>query len=266
MTIVKPISIESPPDTAVLRKRVHQLGLHGLLARWDELALEPWVLRLVTLEEDERCRRSLERRLKKACIGNFKPIADFDWGWPRRVDREAIEDVVSLRTIDEGLNSVFLGPNGVGKTMILRNAAHQAALRGYTIRFCTASDMLADLAAQESSAALSRRLRRYCQPRVLCIDEVGYLSYSNRYADLLFEVVTRRYNEHRPILLSTNKPFAEWSQVFPSAACVVTLIDRLVHRAEIIEIDADSYRLKEAQERAAAKAAKRRSPRRSAGG
>jgi DNA replication protein DnaC len=259
-------SANAPVDTTELRKRVQQLGLYGLLAHWDELALEPWLLRLVTLEEQERCRRSLERRLKSACIGSFKPLADFDWAWPKKVDREAIEDVMSLRSLDEGLNAVFMGPNGVGKTMILRNVAHQATLRGCTVRFSTASDMLADLASQESSAALSRRLRRYCQPRLLCIDEVGYLSYSNRYADLLFEVVTRRYNEQRSILLSTNKPFAEWSQVFPNAACVVTLIDRLVHRAEIIEIDADSYRLKEAQERAASKAAKRRSRRRPAGG
>jgi DNA replication protein DnaC len=91
------------------------------------------------------------------------------------------------------------------------------------------------------------------------------LSYDNRYADLLFEVVTRRHNESRSILLSTNKPFAEWSQFFPHAACVVTLIDRLVHRAEIIDIDAESYRLKEAKERAAKKAATRGTRRRAAG-
>jgi DNA replication protein DnaC len=264
MTTADPVN--APVNTTELRKRIQQLGLYGLLARWDEIALEPWLSHMVTLEEQERCRRSLERRLKTACIGTFKPLADFDWAWPRKIDREAIEEVMSLRSLDEGHNAVFVGPNGVGKTMILRNVAHQATLRGHTVRFATASDMLADLAAQESSAALSRRLRRYCQPRLLCIDEVGYLSHSNRYADLLFEVVTRRYNEERSILLSTNKAFADWSQVFPNAACVVTLIDRLVHRAEIIEIDAESYRLKEAQERAAAKAAKRRSRRRPAGG
>ena len=89
-------------------------------------------------------------------------------------------------------------------------------------------------------------------PQLLCIDEVGYLSYDNRYADLLFEVVTRRYDAATPIVLSTNKAFAEWSEVFPHAACIVTLVDRLVHRSEIIEIDGDSYRLKEAKERAAA--------------
>lgn len=253
------------PDPRELFGRVQRLGLFGLLASWNEIAAEPWIERLVTLEEQERKRRSLERRLKTARIGNFKPIADFDWTWPKRVDREALEDLFSLRFVEEGFNAVLLGPNGVGKTMILRNLAHQATLRGHTVRFTTASDMLADLAAQESSAALSRRLRRYCQPRLLCIDEVGYLSYNNRYADLLFEVVTRRYDQPRSILLSTNKPFAEWSQVFPHAACVVTLIDRLVHRAEIVDIEADSYRLKEAKERAAKKTAARGTKRRAAG-
>ena len=83
---------------------------------------------------------------------------------------------------------------------------------------------------------------------MLCVDEVGYLSYNARYADLLFEVVTRRYDTQKPVLLSTNKAFSEWSEVFPHAACVVTLVDRLIHRAEVIDIEAESYRLKEAKE------------------
>jgi DNA replication protein DnaC len=264
MTTADPIPAPAP-DPRELFGRVQRLGFFGLLASWNEIASEPWLERLVALEEQERKRRSLERRIKTARIGTFKPIADFDWSWPKRIDREALDDLFSLRFVEEGINAVLLGPNGVGKTMILRNLAHQATLRGHTVRFTTASDMLADLAAQESSAALSRRLRRYCQPRLLCIDEVGYLSYNNRYADLLFEVVTRRYDQPRSILLSTNKPFAEWSQVFPHAACVVTLIDRLVHRAEIVDIDAESYRLKEAKERAAKKAAARGTRRRAAG-
>lgn len=215
-------------DTDALRDRVQRLGFFGLLASWNEIAHEPWLPQLVTIEEKERKRRSLERRLRAARIGAFKAMADFDWTWPSRVDREAIDDLLSLKLVDEGVNAVLIGPNGVGKTMILRNVAHEATLRGHTVRFTTASDMLSDLAAQESSAALARRLRRYVQPRLLCIDEVGYLSYDSRYADLLFEVVTRRYEAHKPVLLRTNKAFAEWSEVFPHAACVVTLVDRLL--------------------------------------
>ena len=184
-------------------------------------------------------------------------MADFDWSWPHKIDREAVEDCLNLGFLRDKANVVILGPNGVAKTMIAKNIAHRARVNGHTVRFANASDMLAELAAQDSSRALSRRLIRYCHPELLCIDEVGYLSYDNRYADLLFEVVTRRYQAARPIVLTTNKPFADWAQVFPNAACVVTLVDRLVHRCEQLDIEADSYRLKEAQQRAADKAAER---------
>jgi DNA replication protein DnaC len=143
--------------------------------------------------------------------------------------------------------------------MILKNLAHQAVVRGHTVRFATASDMLADLAAQESSVALGRRVRRYTIPQLLCVDEGGYLSYDSRYADLPFEVVTRRYDAQRPVLLSTNKAFTDWGEVFPHAACVVTLVDGLIHRAEVIDIDAESYRLKEAEELSVARTKQRRS-------
>ena len=250
-----------PTDPGGLHERIHRLGLYGVLAHWNEMAAEPWVERLCELEEQERRRRSLERRLKFARIGPFKPMADFDWSWPTKINREAIDELFTLAFVQEGVNAVLLGPNGVGKSMVIRNLAHQALLRGSTVRFTTASDMLNDLATQDSSAALRRRLGRYCQPKLLCIDEVGYLSYDNRYADLLFEVVTRRYEEPCSIVLSTNKPFGEWAQVFPNAACVVTLVDRFLHRAEIIDIEGESYRLKEAKERAASKAKTRGSKR-----
>ena len=151
---------------------------------------------------------------------------------------------------------MLLGPNGIGKTLPAKNLTHTAVLRGFTARFTTASDMLHDLAAQDSDSSLARRLRRYTQPAVLCIDELGYLAYDTRYADLLFEVVTRRY-QNRSIILTTNKPFGEWNDVFPNAACVVTLVDRLIHRTELVTLEGDSYRLKEAKERAEQKAKKR---------
>jgi DNA replication protein DnaC len=242
-----------PTEPDILRSRVQRLALHGLLARWEEVADKPWIAELCEFEEHERRRRSRERRLRQARIGAFKSMTDFDWAWPEKIDKETVEEWLSLGFVEQGVNAVLLGPNGVGKTMIIRNLAHQAVLRGHTVRFTTASDMLSDLAAQESSSALKRRLRRYCQPKLLCIDEVGYLSYDSRYADLFFEVVTRRYEEPRSIVLSTNKAFSEWSQVFPNAACVVTLVDRLLHRAELVAIEGKSYRLKEATERAAAK-------------
>jgi DNA replication protein DnaC len=243
-----------PASSDATLARIRGLGLFGIASHWKDVRDAEWIPVLLKYEESERSRRSLERRLLNARIGSFKPMADFDWDWPREFDREAVDETFTLQFIPDGSNVVFIGANGVGKTMTIKKIAHEAIVHGYTVRFTTASDMLADLAGQDTSSALARRLRRYCNPQLLCVDEVGYLSYDNRYADLLFEVVTRRYQARRSIVLTTNKAFAEWGQVFPNAACVVTLIDRLVHRCDQIDIDAESYRLKEAQEQAAAKA------------
>lgn len=240
------------------RAHLRRLGFYGLLAQAEALLNEPWLMRVIEIEDTERARRSLKRRLDHSRLGAFKPIADFDWAWPEQCDRRAIEELFSLGFNEEAANVVFIGNKGLGKTMILKNLTHHAVLHGHTARFTLASDMLHDLAAQDSTIALARRLRRYTSPRLLAIDEVGYLSYDARYADLFFEVVTRRYEQHRSILLTTNKLFGEWNQVFPNASCVGTLIDRLVHRAEIIALEGKSYRLKEAEERAAQKAKLRR--------
>ncbi len=247
MTIATRARAASAPDPD-LRKRAHRIGLWGLLANWESVAEKPWVPELIEYEEMERRRRSLERRLQNAKVGRFKPMADFDWNWPRQIDRELIDEIMTIDFAGEAANVIIVGSNGVGKTMIAKNIVHRAILGGRTARFVTSSELLNDLAAQESSSALLRRLRRYSHPEILAIDEIGYLATSSEHADLLFEVITRRYQE-KSIVLTTNKAFMEWNEVFPSATCVVTMIDRLIHKAEIVKIEGESYRLKEHQER-----------------
>jgi DNA replication protein DnaC len=171
--------------------------------------------------------------LKDARIGRFKPLCDFDWTWPKRCDRTAVEALMALDFLKEAANVVLVGPNGVGRSTLAQNIAHQALIAGHTVLFTSAGQLLGDLCALDSDSALRRRLRHYARPELLVIDEVGYLSYSNRHADLMFELVSRRY-QLRSTLITTNRPFAEWREVFPNAACVVSLIDRLVHNAEII--------------------------------
>jgi DNA replication protein DnaC len=232
-----------------LKERAKALKLHGLLAHWDEVWEAQWIEPLIRWEEEERARRGLQRRLSSARLGRFKPLADFDWSWPKQCDRQAVEELMLLGFLDEPANAVLVGPNGVGKSTIARNIAHQAVLSGHSVLFTNAATMLNELAAQDGDHALRRRLALYARPRLLVIDEIGSLSYSNRHADLLFEIVSRRYEE-KSTFITTNKPFAEWNQVFPNASCVVSLVDRLVHHAEILSIDGESYRLKEAKERA----------------
>jgi DNA replication protein DnaC len=247
-------------------QKLRELGFYGLLAQAERILHEPWLPALIDIESTERRRRSLKRRLEEARLGTFKPLADFDWTWPTKCDRALVEELFSLAFLKEAANVVLIGPNGLGKTMLAKNLAHQTVLYGHSARFTLASDMLHELAAQDSSIALARRLRRLTSPSVLVIDEIGYLSYDARYADLLFEVVSRRYQQQRPIVLTTNKPFGEWNQVFPNAACVVTLVDRLVHNAEILSIEGESYRLKEARERTEQRRTQRTARKAKAGG
>ena len=243
-------------DPDALRGRAEALHLHGLLAHWHEAATADWLPRLLDWEEHERRRRSLERRLKEAHIGCFKSLCDFDWAWPKRCDRAAIEALMGLDFVADLANIVLVGPNGVGKSMIAQNIAYQALIAGHTALFTSAGQLLGDLCALDSDSALRRRLRHYARPQVLVIDEVGYLSYSNRHADLMFELVSRPY-QTRSTLITTNRPFAEWREVFPNAACVVSLVDRLVHNAEIVAIEGESYRLKEAHDRTEQRARRR---------
>lgn len=244
-----------PPSP--LRERASALRLHGLVAHWHEVAQLPWVVQLLDWEETERARRSLERRVASAHLGAFKPLADFDWKWPSRCERATIEELMGLEFLAEATNVILIGPNGVGKTTIAHNLAHQALVHGYTVRLLSAGQLLSELAAIDSASTLSRRLQHYANFDLLCIDEVGYLSYSNRHADLLFELTNRRY-EKKSTLITTNRPFAEWPEVFPNAACVVSLVDRLTHHAEIVPIEAKSYRLHEAQLRNEQRAQRRR--------
>jgi len=239
-----------------LHARARALKLHGLLAHWEEVQDEPWLADLIDWEEQSRTQRGLERRLRQARLGAFKPLADFDWSWPKKIDRDQIDELFGFQWLNDATNVVLMGPNGVGNTLLAKNLVYQAVLRGHTARFLTASELLNTLAEQDSPTALRRKIAYYTRPRVLAVDELGYLSYDNRYADLLFEVVSRRY-EHKPLLLTTNKPFSEWGEVFPNATSVVTLVDRLVHRCDIVTIEGDSYRLKESKQRTQKRAQKR---------
>jgi len=244
----------TPIDIKDLKRQAKQLKLHGLLTYWDELneAQLPLIRDLLQWETVERQKRGLARRLDQARLGAFKPLADFDWDWPTQCDRGAVSETLQLEFIPSATNIILMGPNGIGKSTIAQNIAHCAVLQGHTALFVSAAQMLGDLTAQDGDNALRRRIKHYTRPEVLVIDEVGYLSYSTRHADLLFEIVSRRY-ESKPTIVTTNKAFAEWGEVFPNASCVVSLVDRLIHHSELIVLEGASYRMKEAKERAEAK-------------
>ncbi len=229
--------------------------LDDLIDRATRARLSPrQILEVVVNEEvKDRARRSLERRTQHAQLGRFKPMSDYDWNWPRSIDRELLESILRLEFLTEPRNVVLLSAQGLGKTMIAQNIAHQAVLSGHSVLFTTAARMLSDLGSVYGTPHLfQQRLRKYTRVTLLVCDEVGYLSYDTRAADLLFQVVSERH-EKRPLVLTTNLPFTQWPTIFPNASCTVALIDRVVHHADIVAIEGDSYRRREAEARKASR-------------
>jgi len=251
---------KTTPPTSNLNSQLEKLGLRAMAQNLDDFISRAttgrWPPRMLLeqlsrIETEDRSRRSLERRLALSGIGKFKPVADFDWNWPAEIDRELIERSLTLEFVREGRNLALVGNNGLGKTMIAKNIAHTAVLAGYSVLFRSAADILEDLLSY-SPEARRRKLRAYARPSLLCIDEVGYLSYDSNAADLLYQVVNRRY-EQRSILITTNKSFKDWNQVFPNASCIVTLLDRLTHHADVTVIRGKSYRVRESEQEASSR-------------
>lgn len=228
--------------------------LDDLLARAATQALAPRALleQILQTEVADRARRSLERRQLKSRLGSFKPIADFDWNWPKKIDRPLLERALTLDFLREGRNLLLLGPNGIGKTLLAKNIAHQAVLAGYCVLFRTATELLDDVNC-DSPERRRRKIAAYTRPHLLCIDEIGYLSYDDHAADLLYKIINPRYEKRRSLIVSTNLAFKNWNTVFPNATCIVTLIDRLTHHADVTLIDGDSYRHHESEAEATAR-------------
>jgi DNA replication protein DnaC len=241
--------------TSSLSLSLSRLGLHRTASQLDDLVaratkgrFSPTQLleQIVQLESDERARRSLERRTLRSRLGRFKPMADFDWSWPKSIDRPLVESLLRLDFLQEARNVVLLAAQGLGKTMIAQNLAHEALRSGHSVLFTTASQLLLDLGSRDSSRSLESRLRHYARVGLLIIDELGYLSYDARNADLLFQLVNLRY-EKRSLVLTTNQAFSDWPTIFPNASCATALIDRVVHHCDLVTIEGDSFRRREAQ-------------------
>jgi DNA replication protein DnaC len=237
-----------------LSAQLKQIGLNTIPDHLDDFlaraAQAHWsartLLEQVAREEtQERSRRSLERRLRRSRIKKFKVMADFEWSWPKKVEREVIEQALTLDFLREARNFVLIGPNGLGKTMIAKNICHLAVLAGYSVLFRSAAAIVEDL-RHEMFEGRRRKLRGYGKVDVLCIDECAYLSFDEKAADILYEVINRRY-ESKSVILTTNRSFKEWNQVFPNATCIATMLDRLLHHADVTRLDGESYRIRESQ-------------------
>lgn len=247
------VDTQQPLDDA--QRMACRLGMWGLLAHWNAIAPE---LRqqLLAAQLVKRHERSLDRRVRMSRLGNFKPLHEFNWGWPRAVDRRAIEELMTTGFLTDATNPVLIGPTGVGKTMLAKNIAHAALLRGRTVRVVDAAAMLDDLARNAEADQRRRALHRYVAPALLVIDCLGNNVYDPAQTDLLFAVVSARHLK-RSTIVTTALSLSQWHSVLPNATCAHKLVDLVAHRADILEIDADSYRYLEATQRAEAAKARR---------
>jgi DNA replication protein DnaC len=179
--------------------------------------------------------------LKRSAIFPLTTIDSYDFDYPKSIDRDLIMRAATLAFIADKTNCVFVGPSGVGKTHLANAIGQLACLRGHRVRFTTAADLVNDLVAGQAKNTLQRRQYIWASYDLLIVDELGYLSFDSRGADLLYQVLNRRYQRGSTIV-TTNLPFKEWGKIFPSAAAASAIADRLVHRGILVRITGKSRR------------------------
>ena len=199
---------------------------------------------LVSEEVTYKERKSVENKIKSAKFPIPKSLDDFDYAFQPSMDRKKLQELFSLRFIDNRENILFLGPPGVGKTHLATGLGVRACESGYKVLFTTLNDMVSTLMASMADNSFPAKLRQFVQPSLLIIDEVGYLPVSKEGANFLFQVVAKRY-ETGSIILTSNKSFADWGEVLGDGVIASAVLDRLLHHSTVFNIRGDSYRLRE---------------------
>ena len=195
-------------------------------------------------EANLRRDRSIERRIRLARFPVKKTLDSFDWSWPKNINRLQVQNLFRLRFLDDATNVVLVGGVGLGKSHLVTALGLQACERGYSVLFTSAIDAINTLAAAKAAGQLKRDLRRYLRPRLLILDELGYLPIDKTGADLLFQIISQRY-ERGSIAITTNRVFKHWPEIFNHDATLTSaVLDRLLHHAETVTVEGNSFRMK----------------------
>ena len=242
------------PPNPTLAERLAYLKWHFIREHFEDLARQAahkqwphvdYLAKLVEGEAQRRQDRALERRLKAARFPVLKTLESFQWNWPKKINRMQIQQLFRLHFIETHTHAVFIGGVGLGKTHLATALAYQACLKGHTVRFTTAIDAVNTLLAAQSAGRLKAELNKYIKPRVLALDELGYLPIDKVGADLLFQIVSQRY-ERGSMIITSNRPYKKWPAIFNNDTTLTSaLLDRLLHHAETVVIEGSSYRMKE---------------------
>jgi DNA replication protein DnaC len=201
--------------------------------------------RLAEGEALRRKDRATQRRIQAARFPVIKTLEQFNWAWPKKINRPHVQNLFRLAFLKDKANVIFMGGAGLGKTHLATALAYEACLAGQTVLFTTAIDIVNTLAAAQSAQRLKAELKKYTHPSVVLVDELGYLPIDKTGADLLFQVFSHRY-ETGSTILTTNQAYKHWAKVFNNDATLTSaVLDRLLHHAETITIEGKSYRMKD---------------------
>ena len=237
-----------------LPQNLRYLNLSHIAQHYEPLAQEAarehlghveYLSRLVAGEAAARYERSVARRVKRARLPVLKTLEQFQWSWPAKINRAQVQELFRLRFIEQKANVVFIGGVGLGKTHLAIALAHTACLRDVSVLFASAVDIVNTLSAAQSASMLPRALKQYLLPKLLAVDELGYLPMDKRGADLLFQVISARY-ERGSIIVTTNTAYKHWPRVFNNDSTITSaVLDRLLHHCETVTIEGKSYRMKD---------------------
>ena len=204
-----------------------------------------YLARLVDSEAQRRQELAIQRRIAAARFPCIKTLDQFDWNWPKKINRTQVQNLFRLAFLPDKGNVVFMGGVGLGKSHLACALGHAACLAGHSVLFTTAVDIINTLTAAQAAYRLKAELKRLLAPRILCVDEVGYLPIDKTGADLLFQVISQRY-ERGSIVLTTNQPYKHWARIFNNDSTLTSaVLDRLLHHADTVIIEGKSYRMKD---------------------
>ena len=204
-----------------------------------------YLARLIDSEARRRQQLAIQRRIAAARFPCLKTLDQFDWNWPKKINRTQVQNLFRLAFLKDKTNVIFMGGVGLGKSHLVSSLAHEACLQGHSVLFTTAVDIINTLMAAQTVGRLKNELKHYLKPTILAVDELGYLPIDKAGADLLFQVISQRY-EQGSILLTTNQPYKHWPKIFNNDSTLTSaVLDRLLHHAETVIIEGKSYRMKD---------------------
>ena len=225
----------------------HHGQLAGKAAR-DSLSHVDYLSRLTAGELNQRRDKATVRRIKNARFPVLKTLDQFSWSWPKKINRMAVQNLFRLQFMEDHSNVIMLGTVGLGKTHIATALGYTACLAGKTVLFATAVDTINTLAAAQAASRLKVELKKYLAPSLLILDELGYLPIDKHGADLLFQVISQRY-ERGSTVITSNRAYKQWPEIFNNDSTLTSaILDRLLHHAETCVIEGKSYRMKDQME------------------